>query len=42
MEYLHTAFEAIDAEFGSADAYLTDVLGVGAAEREALGKNYLD
>ena len=42
VAYLRTAFEAIDAEFGSADAYVTDVLGVGAREREALRKNYLE
>lgn len=42
VDYLRTAFDAIDAEYGSADAYLTDVLGVGAREREALLKNYLE
>lgn len=42
VEYLRTAFDAIDAEFGSADAYVTEVLGVGARERAALRKNYLE
>lgn len=42
VEYLRTAFDAIDAEFGSADAYMTNALGVGPAERAALKKNYLE
>lgn len=42
IEYLRTAFDAIDAEYGSAETYLTDVLGVGVREREALRKNYLE
>jgi protein tyrosine/serine phosphatase len=35
-EYLAEAFRAIDAEHGSADAYLERVLGVDAALRQRL------
>lgn len=34
--YLHAARRAVAQEHGSADAFLEDVLGVGAAQREAL------
>lgn len=35
--YLETAFAAIDARFGSFDAYLEQALGVDAALRDAIG-----
>jgi protein-tyrosine phosphatase len=35
-EYLESAFAAVDAEHGSIDAYLADVLGADAALRERL------
>ena len=39
--YLHTALDAINARYGSADAYLTDVLGVDENAREKLRRNLL-
>ena len=36
VDYLRTAFEAIDAQYGSALGYLENALGVGARERAAL------
>ena len=35
-EYLETAFAAIEAQHGSLDAYLAEVLGADAAARETL------
>jgi protein-tyrosine phosphatase len=35
-EYLQTAFDAIDAGWVSADAYLAQALGFGPAQRERL------
>ncbi len=39
--FLGAAFEAIDADYGSLDAYLRDGIGLGAAERTALAARYL-
>ncbi len=36
LGYLHATLDEINARSGSVDAYLSDVLGVGAAEREQL------
>jgi protein-tyrosine phosphatase len=36
LNYLHAALDEINARSGSVDAYLSDVLGVGAPERGAL------
>lgn len=36
VDYLRTAFKAIDAQYGSSAAYLERALGVGAAERALL------
>jgi protein-tyrosine phosphatase len=36
IDYLHAALDEIEARSGSAENYLTDVLGVGANERAAL------
>lgn len=41
-EYLHTAFNAIDARYASLDAYLAEVLHVDAAKRDALRTAYLE
>jgi protein-tyrosine phosphatase len=39
--FLSAAFEAIDADYGSLEAYLRDGIGLGAAERTALAARYL-
>lgn len=39
--FLESAFEAIDADYGSLDGYFRDGLGLGAAERKALEGRYL-
>jgi protein-tyrosine phosphatase len=39
--FLGAAFEAIDADYGSLEAYLRDGIGLGAAERTALAARYL-
>ena len=39
--FLGAAFEAIDADYGSLEAYLSDGIGLGAAERTALAARYL-
>lgn len=41
VDYLRAALDAIDARYGSAEAYVTDALGVGRRERETLRRNYL-
>lgn len=40
-EYLARAFRSID-DYGDFDSYLSEVLGVGGAEREALRRRYLE
>jgi protein-tyrosine phosphatase len=40
--FLAAAFEAIDADYGDLDAYLRDGLHLGAAERRALARRYLE
>jgi protein-tyrosine phosphatase len=40
--YLDAAFAALDERFDSVDAYLEEVLEIGAAEREALRGHYLE
>ena len=40
--YLRAAFDAIDAVHGDVDTYLSDVLGVSAARREAIHARWLD
>jgi protein-tyrosine phosphatase len=42
LDYLHAAFAAIEAEHDSVDAYLTDKLGVSAADRDAIRGHLLD
>lgn len=39
IDYLRTAFAAIEARYGSTQAYMEAVLGVGAAERTQLQRN---
>ncbi|MBN8987627.1 MAG: tyrosine-protein phosphatase [Rhizobiales bacterium] len=39
--FLGAAFEAIDADYGSLEAYLRDGISLGAAERTALAARYL-
>jgi len=39
--FLGAAFEAIDADYGNLDNYLTNGIGLGAAERRALAARYL-
>ena len=39
--FLGAAFDAIDADYGSLEAYLRDGIGLGAAERTALAARYL-
>jgi protein-tyrosine phosphatase len=39
--FLGAAFEAIDADYGSLEAYLRDGIGLGTAERTALAGRYL-
>jgi protein-tyrosine phosphatase len=41
-EYLQAAFDAVDAKFGSFDAYLTDGLGLTAEEISALRDSLLE
>ena len=41
-EYLQAAFDAVDEKFGSFDAYLTDGLGLTAAEITALRGSLLE
>ena len=41
-EFLHAAFEAVDADFGSLEAYFRDGLGLGGAERDRLRRLYLE
>ncbi len=40
-EYLQAAFDAIDEEFASFEAYLEEALGVNAAQQEELRRRYL-
>ncbi len=40
--YLRAAFDAIDAAHGDIDAYLSDILGVGVARRDAIQSRWLD
>ena len=40
-DFLHAAFEAVDADFGSLEAYFREGLELGAAERERLKELYL-
>ena len=40
--FLAAAFEAIDADYGDLEGYLTDGLGLGSAERAALQARYLE
>lgn len=41
VDYLHAALDTIKATYGSVDAYLAQVLGVGAPERDALRAHLL-
>lgn len=41
-DYLDTAMAAVEARYGTLDAYVAEVLGVDAAMREALRAHYLD
>lgn len=41
-EYLQAAFDTMDAEYGGSQAYLQDVLGLQAPERERLAALYLE
>jgi protein-tyrosine phosphatase len=41
-EYLQAAFDAIDAKFGTFDAYLTDGLGLTEAQITALRDSMLE
>ncbi|MEQ1817110.1 MAG: tyrosine-protein phosphatase, partial [Terricaulis sp.] len=36
VSYLRNALDAIEAKYGSVDAYMSDVLGVGETQRAAL------
>lgn len=40
-EFLHAAWQALEADFGGIEGYLTQGLGLGAAERERLAQLYL-
>lgn len=40
--YLNAAFQSIDRNYGSVDAYLSDVLGIGSKERDILRSLYLE
>lgn len=40
--YLNAAFQSIDRNYGSVDAYLSDVLGIKSKEREILRSLYLE
>lgn len=40
--YLNAAFQSIDRNYGSVDAYLSDVLGIKSKEREILCSLYLE
>ncbi len=40
-EFLHAAFDAMDADFGGVDGYLEKGLGLDAAQRERLREKYL-
>ena len=40
--YLNAAFQSIDRNYGSVDRYLSEVLGIGADEREILCSLYLE
>ncbi|MBY0564188.1 MAG: tyrosine-protein phosphatase [Hyphomonadaceae bacterium] len=42
VDYLRTAFDAIDAQYGSALGYMEQELGVGAGERAALLERLLE
>jgi protein tyrosine/serine phosphatase len=39
--FLGAAFEVIDADYGNLETYLSDGIGLGAAERTALAARYL-
>jgi protein-tyrosine phosphatase len=41
-EYLATAFDTIEAHWGSVDAYLTEGLGLTPARRERLRELFLE
>ena len=41
-DFLEAAFEALDADHGGMDRYLTQRLGVGTAARKALAEKYLE
>lgn len=41
-EFLHAAFEAVEADYGGLEVYLREGLGLGAAERERLRELYLE
>ncbi len=41
-DYIQAAFDAIDSDFGSLDAYLTDALGVTADRKSRLQAAFLD
>jgi protein-tyrosine phosphatase len=41
VDYLRNALDAIEAKYGSVEAYMRDVLGVGDAERAALRQQLL-
>jgi protein-tyrosine phosphatase len=41
-EFLDAAFEAVEADFGTVDAYLARALGVGPDERARLADLYLE
>ena len=41
-EFLHAAFEAVEADYGGLEGYLREGLGLGAAERERLRRLYLE
>lgn len=41
VEFLHAAFEAVEKDHGSLDAYLREGLGIGRAEHERLRALYL-
>jgi protein-tyrosine phosphatase len=39
--FLAAAFEAIDADYGDLENYLSDGLGLGTRQRETLASRYL-
>lgn len=41
-EYIQTAFDAIDTQYGSLDAYVTDALAISGDRKESLRDKYLD